>query len=100
MLLLDRLRSAVARSARRPETETALLLIDLDRFKTVNDRFGHAAGDELLGIVARRLATTLRAGDTAARLSGDEFGIVLRDVGDAADALAVADRIGGELRWP
>jgi diguanylate cyclase (GGDEF)-like protein/PAS domain S-box-containing protein len=100
MLLLDRLRTAVARSARRPETETALLLIDLDRFKTVNDRLGHAAGDELLVIVARRLAATLRAGDTAARLSGDEFGIVLGDVRDTAEALAVAERIGGELRRP
>lgn len=100
LLLLDRLRTAVARSARRPDTETALLLIDLDRFKAINDRLGHAAGDELLVVVARRLATTLRAGDTAARLSGDEFGIVLGDVRNAADALAVAERIGGELRRP
>jgi diguanylate cyclase (GGDEF)-like protein/PAS domain S-box-containing protein len=98
LLLLDRLRTAVARSARRTETETALLLIDLDRFKAVNDRLGHAAGDEVLVAVARRLATTLRAGDTAARLSGDEFGIVLGDVRNAAEALAVAERIGGELR--
>jgi diguanylate cyclase (GGDEF)-like protein/PAS domain S-box-containing protein len=100
LLLLDRLRTAVARSARRPQTETALLLIDLDHFKTVNDRFGRAAGDELLVVVARRLATALRAGDTAARLSGDEFGIVLGDLRDAAEALAIADRIGGELRRP
>jgi diguanylate cyclase (GGDEF)-like protein/PAS domain S-box-containing protein len=100
MLLLDRLRTALARSARRPETETSLLLIDLDRFKVLNDRFGHAAGDELLVAVARRLASTLRAGDTAARLSGDEFGIVLGDVRDANEALAVAERIGSELRRP
>ncbi|MEA2596388.1 MAG: hypothetical protein QOF01_2857 [Thermomicrobiales bacterium] len=97
-LLLDRLRTAVARSAGRRETETALLLIDLDRFKAINERLGHAAGDELLVAVARRLATTLRAGDTAARLSGDEFGIVLNDVRNAAEALAVAERMGGELR--
>lgn len=100
MLLLDRLRSALARSARRPDAETALLLIDLDRFKTVNDRHGHEAGDELLVMVSRRLATSLRTGDTAARLSGDEFGIVLSDIRETNEAIAIAERIGAELRRP
>ena len=100
VLLLDRLRTALARSARRPEAETALLLIDLDRFKAINDRHGHAAGDELLVAVARRLATTLRAGDTAARLSGDEFGIVLGDIRDTGEVVAIAERIKAELKRP
>src|SRR5215217_7111675 len=98
MLLHDRLRTAMAWSARRSETETALVLVDLERFKDFNDRLGRDVGDELLVAVTRRLASALRAGDTAARLSGDEFGIVLGGVRGAAQALAIAERIGGELR--
>lgn len=99
-VLLDRLRTGLAQAARRPDHEIALLLLDLDRFKAVNDRFGHARADEILTAVSRRLTATLRAGDTAARLSGDEFGVVLGDVQNGAEAIAIAARIGEELRKP
>ena len=72
---------------------SALLALDLDRFKLVNDTFGHPAGDELLIEVGRRLRSCLRPGDTVARLGGDEFGIVLQKIGGIQDAVQVADRI-------
>ena len=71
----------------------AALFIDLDDFKTVNDSLGHAAGDEVLVVVAERLRSSLRAVDVGARLGGDEFGALLRDIPDRAYAIAVADRL-------
>lgn len=76
----------------------AVLFLDLDRFKVVNDSLGHNAGDELLVHVARRLERCLRSGDTVARLGGDEFAILLERVRDSSEAIAVADRIFNELR--
>ena len=76
------------------------LFLDLDRFKAVNDAFGHAAGDELLRAVAARLASVLRAGDTAARLSGDEFAVLCEDVAGERHAVGVAERVAEALRSP
>lgn len=98
-LFMDRLHIALARAARRDE-EAAILFLDLDRFKVVNDSLGHEAGDRLLVAVAQRLKTCLREGDTAARLGGDEFIILLEDVHSVDEAVAVADRVAGELRRP
>ena len=98
-LLSDRVSHAQARSQRdgRP---CAVLLIDLDDFKTINDTLGHAAGDEVLMEVARRLYDCVRAGDTAARLGGDEFALLLEDTPDAARAREVADRISRAIAPP
>ena len=84
----------------REAYQFALLLIDLDRFKMVNDSLGHTAGDELLKAVARRIQVRLRDGDTPARLSGDEFAIVLSDVHSLRQATRVADRILADLATP
>ena len=78
----------------------AVLMIDLDRFKNVNDLFGHGVGDELLAEIGRRLRAGVAAGDTVARLGGDEFAIILAEVGDAAAIRQVAARLIGELNRP
>jgi diguanylate cyclase (GGDEF)-like protein/PAS domain S-box-containing protein len=78
----------------------AVLMLDLDNFKTVNDGLGHAAGDALLVEVSRRLATGIRAGDTAARLGGDEFAILLEDLADPSGATRAAGGIRDALRAP
>src|SRR6185295_9566794 len=92
LLLDDRLRVAVAR-LRRSGAQLAVLYIDLDRFKAVNDSLGHAAGDALLKDVAARLRGGVRASDTVARLGGDEFVVLLEDIKERAHALRVADKI-------
>ena len=99
-LFLDLVRRAFARSRRREKYAFAVLFLDLDHFKAVNDGHGHAAGDQLLLEVARRLQTCLREGDTLARLGGDEFTILLDDVGEAHDAAQVADRIHDAMARP
>lgn len=88
----DRVLQAGGRAARRA-SKMAVMLLDLDDFKKVNDTLGHGAGDELLVAVSRRLKTTLRAVDTVARLGGDEFGILLEEVSDQRMAQTVADRV-------
>ncbi|MCB1007494.1 MAG: EAL domain-containing protein, partial [Acidobacteria bacterium] len=92
-LFLDRLEGARARSRRREARHYAVLFVDLDRFKAVNDSYGHPTGDQLLELVARRIETCLRAGDTIARLGGDEFTVLLEEVGGIDEAVAVTDRI-------
>jgi diguanylate cyclase (GGDEF)-like protein/PAS domain S-box-containing protein len=98
-LVIDRLSQTIA-SARRHGLGTAVLFIDLDRFKSVNDSLGHAAGDELLVEVANRLGADRRAVDTVARLGGDEFVVVLHDVPDDAAAVDTARAIVADLRRP
>ena len=98
-LFLDRLGQALSRLGRH-STSVAVLFLDLDRFKAVNDALGHAAGDELLRAVASRLASVLRAGDTAARLSGDEFAVLCEDVAGERHAVGVAERVAEALRAP
>jgi diguanylate cyclase len=91
-LLADRFAHAL-RAAERTTSTTALLLIDLDRFKEVNDTLGHHVGDQLLAQVGPRLASALRGADTVARLGGDEFAVLLPDVDGVAGALDVASRL-------
>ena len=79
---------------------TAVLMIDLDRFKNINDTLGHAAGDELLIAVAQRISSTVRAGDLVARPGGDEFIVVMREIDDPTEAVRAASRIVAELRAP
>jgi diguanylate cyclase (GGDEF)-like protein len=89
--LLDE--GAAQLGTRHAEGVTALVLIDLNHFKEVNDTLGHAAGDELLRQVAARLAGVVRPGDTVGRLSGDEFAILLPDLVEPADADGLAGRV-------
>jgi|GEM_PF-3272083 len=98
-LFNDRLHQAVMLSHRN-NVGLALMFIDLDRFKWVNDTFGHAAGDELLVETARRIQTCLREGDTFARLGGDEFTVILPQPGTLADIELVAKRILKNLTTP
>ena len=98
-LFHERLGEVVARSAADGGT-CAVLLLDLDDFKTVNDSLGHLRGDDVLVAVAERLRARLRGGDTAARLGGDEFAVLLERVGGEREALAVADRLATDLRQP
>ena len=92
-LFLDLVKRSFARARRREGYTFAVLFLDLDHFKSVNDGLGHAAGDELLLQMARRLQLCLREGDTLARQGGDEFTILLDDVKDPIDAQLVASRI-------
>jgi diguanylate cyclase (GGDEF)-like protein/PAS domain S-box-containing protein len=98
-LFLDRLGQALARRGGDDE-RTAVLVLDLDDFKTVNDSLGHAAGDDLLRQVAGRLSAGLRPVDTLARLAGDEFAFVLQDMRDPGEAAAVAERLCAALTAP
>jgi diguanylate cyclase (GGDEF)-like protein/PAS domain S-box-containing protein len=99
LLLDDRLRVALAR-LRRSGAQLAVLYIDLDRFKEVNDTLGHGAGDLLLKDFAVRLRGGVRASDTVARLGGDEFVVLLEDIKERAHALRVADKILEDCRRP
>ncbi|HKI74175.1 MAG TPA: EAL domain-containing protein [Pseudomonadales bacterium] len=98
-LLMDRLCRAIARN-RRNAWKFAVMVLDLDRFKVVNDSLGHHMGDELLVQFARRVHECLRPGDTLARLGGDEFSILLEDIADTAAALRIAERIQHVLSTP
>jgi len=96
-LLLDRLERALASSARH-KRYGALMLLDIDNFKTLNDTLGHAVGDQLLLEVATRLTASVREGDTVARLSGDEFVVILEDLDAEAMAAAQAENVAVKMR--
>ena len=96
-LFLDRLQNRIERTKRNPNDLFAIMFIDLDRFKVVNDSLGHAAGDQLLSMVSMRLVQCMRPQDTLSRLGGDEFAILLDQVNEPDDVRRVADRIRGQL---
>jgi diguanylate cyclase (GGDEF)-like protein len=98
-LMLDRLQNAIALAQRRA-TRVGLLFVDLDHFKQINDTLGHAAGDEVLQIVTRRLQSAVRESDTVSRHSGDEFLVLLAEISNAADAAPIAEKILALLAVP
>ncbi|MBS0557858.1 MAG: EAL domain-containing protein [Proteobacteria bacterium] len=98
--LLQRLTQALAGFARDPRRRFAVLFLDLDRFKVINDSVGHLVGDELLNQVGSRIAACLEPRDLVARLGGDEFAILLNDIEDAEDACALAQRVIDALNAP
>lgn len=98
-LMLDRMQTAIARTGRR-DLSLAVLFIDLDGFKHINDTFGHAIGDEVLRQVARRLEAAVRATDTVSRHGGDEFVVLLAELSPDADPGGVASKLMSELHAP
>jgi diguanylate cyclase (GGDEF)-like protein len=98
-LLLDRLQQALLQ-AERQDKAIGLLLLDLDCFKHVNDRLGHNAGDLVLRVIAQRLESCIRAGDTASRYGGDEFVILLPEIRGSDDVVTVAQKITASLSIP
>jgi diguanylate cyclase (GGDEF)-like protein/PAS domain S-box-containing protein len=98
-LFVDRVRHRIARAI-RSDSGLAIVFLDLDDFKTINDSLGHAAGDEVLVAVAKRLASAIRASDTAARFGGDEFALLLEDVGSVQEAADTAERIMEAVAQP
>ncbi|NJM12082.1 MAG: diguanylate cyclase, partial [Synechococcaceae cyanobacterium SM1_2_3] len=98
-LFQDRLEHAL-RQANRSGEQLALLFLDLDRFKAINDTFGHAVGDEMLKLAARRLLSAVRTSDTVARLGGDEFTLLLENVSDSEEAGSVARKALDAMNQP
>ena len=96
-LFNDRLAQKLERTRRNPEAVFAVLFLDLDRFKIINDSLGHAVGDQVLITTAQRLGRCVRPDDTVSRLGGDEFAILLDDFNDVSDVLRVAERIQDQL---
>ncbi|MFL6337180.1 MAG: putative bifunctional diguanylate cyclase/phosphodiesterase [Pyrinomonadaceae bacterium] len=99
-LFMDHLKLAIARSRRNTSMRFAVLYLDLDRFKVINDSLGHTIGDQLLVGIADRLKKNLRPGDTVARLGGDEFTVLVEDITDEAESIQVAERVQKELSIP
>jgi diguanylate cyclase (GGDEF)-like protein len=99
-LLMEHLEQTLARSRRQTGTTFAVLMLDVDRFKIVNDSLGHVVGDRLLVAISERLTHCLREVDTAARLGGDEFAVLLDGIGDLRDATRTAERIQRALTEP
>ena len=97
---LESLERAMARVHRHPDQTIALLFLDLDRFKQINDSLGHQAGDRILTTIARRLQACVRPGDVLARLGGDEFAVLLDDLNDPTDATRIAERMQEALQAP
>ena len=98
-LFVERVRHAIGR-ARREQGRLGVMFLDIDDFKTINDSLGHGAGDEALIEVAKRLSTSVRTSDTAARFGGDEFVVLLEDLDGTDAAVEVAERILEDLRQP
>jgi diguanylate cyclase (GGDEF)-like protein/PAS domain S-box-containing protein len=99
-LFLDRMQLVMARRGRRQDLQFAVMFLDLDRFKTVNDSFGHAYGDELLMKIATLLQACFRPEDTLARFGGDEFAVLMEDVAGISDAVRIAERVQNDIRLP
>jgi diguanylate cyclase (GGDEF)-like protein/PAS domain S-box-containing protein len=99
-LFIDHLKLSVERAKRRQDRQFAVLFLDFDRFKIINDSLGHMVGDQLLVGIARRLEACLRPGDTVARLGGDEFTVLLEDLNDTGEAIEVAERLQQTLSLP
>jgi diguanylate cyclase (GGDEF)-like protein/PAS domain S-box-containing protein len=99
-LFMDHLKLAIARVERHPQQMFALLFLDLDRFKVINDSLGHMIGDQLLVAIAKRLERRLRPFDTIARLGGDEFTILLEEIKSTEEAIELTERIQKGLREP
>ena len=99
-LFVNRLEQAVIRLERNASSQCAVLFLDLDRFKVINDSLGHSIGDQLLTALAGRLEACIRRCDTLARLGGDEFSILLEEIDGIEDALAVCDRVHNSLKTP
>lgn len=100
VLFLDRLQSAFNRARRHFNSQFAVLYLDLDRFKLVNDSFGHLIGDQLLLEIAGRLKKILRASDTVARLGGDEFTMLVEEIANIEEVVVVAERLREEMGKP
>ncbi|HSA99916.1 MAG TPA: EAL domain-containing protein, partial [Anaerolineales bacterium] len=100
VLLMDRLGQAIEYYKRRTEYGFAVLFIDIDQFKVINDSLGHLAGDQLLISMGRRMRASLRSSDTVARLGGDEFAILLEITGDKNSALLVAEKVQEAINLP
>lgn len=98
-LFFDRLESAISRAGRN-ETKIALLFINIDRFKNINDTYGHAAGDELLIATANRIADQVRPDDTVSRLGGDEFGVILQNINHLDTVNHISHKVLEKLRAP
>ncbi len=98
VLFMDRLAHAVAREQRKSKDLFAVIFLDMDRFKVINDSLGHTAGDKILVAISQRLEESLRPGDTVARLGGDEFAILLEDLKDKEEALQISGRVIEKLR--
>ena len=97
---MNRLRESVEKAKECPDYKFAVLFLDLDRFKVINDSLGHQAGDELLEAIAHQLKVCVQPGDTVARLGGDEFGILLDNLQDMSRVSSIANRLQKQLRKP
>lgn len=97
VLFMDRLGQRLEHAKRHPDNLFAVLFIDLDRFKIINDSLGHLIGDKFLASTAQQLRSCLRPGDSISRLGGDEFAVLLNEINDVSDTIRVADRIQAQL---